>query len=377
MLSATPPATAPHNSAVLLQRCDNAISNDDVKRILAPLNCYLEGAIPSVLIRVREILTDPTKTITEFHSMIGGKNALYAGCHSVQFLGPEDFFAKWLSGLIDRLESGQACFGLPPASHRLRALLGDADVHSYIRLFLYRTYFKIRKERERFKPRQELCSLWFGDNNNVMGLVISPTRRGNEWVSDIKEISKVPYDYWTVGHVLHEGLHYPHRDVPVKFEDVSAFLRFYRNYYTEKSKSKYEKGIALRYAHYLEQSTKIEDEPLLIPEFRYGGAIRKHQFRLDFTVLNVHVTKYMGFEASPWSTHGKCEADLSPKGRYQQEYAKRNAYLDRFGIPIVTWTDDSLRDLDDCFRKIANRLAARPPVPVSSAQQLQRLMACP
>lgn len=59
------------------------------------------------------------------------------------------------------------------------------------------------------------------------------------------------------------------------------------------------------YCDFVRNAKKPEDVPLLIPEFRYGGQAAKHEYRLDFCVIDADSMDKIGFELSPWSTHGE------------------------------------------------------------------------
>ena len=130
----------------------------------------------------------------------------------------------------------------------------------------------------------------------------------------------------------------------------------------------YEQGIADRYIQYLQKSSNIYDEPFLIPELRYAGLEKEHKYRLDFAVLNPHVMKSTGFELSPASTHQaisgirtKTQQQINQELalRWNKEMTKRNEYFSNFEIPIVTFTDDELQNLDSCFQRIEYYLAQR------------------
>lgn len=84
------------------------------------------------------------------------------------------------------------------------------------------------------------------------------------------------------------------------------------------------------------------DIPLLIPELRYGGLAAKHEYRLDFTIVNPHTLSKVGFELSPWSTHGELtgtkaksqkEINAEARANFEKEMRKLKAYFRKLGIP--------------------------------------------
>lgn len=52
---------------------------------------------------------------------------------------------------------------------------------------------------------------------------------------------------------------------------------------------------------------------------------------------------------------------------------KRNSYFAQFEITTITFTDDDLSDLDDCFKRIQHHLSKRATQKVSLRDQLARL----
>src|SRR5208283_4406221 len=107
-------------------------------------------------------------------------------------------------------------------------------------------------------------------------------------------------------------------------------------------------AIADQYANYLEDSDDHAQEPFLIPELRYAGLEKKHKHRLDFSILNAHTMQFVGFELSPYSTHGEITG-IKKKPQiainkelaetWAREMGKRNDYFENFGISTVTFTD--------------------------------------
>ena len=184
---------------------------------------------------------------------------------------------------------------------------------------------------------------------------------------------------------MRTGLVYPREDNRRRFENLDSFYEFYYDNIARSTNSLYEKRICEKYIEYLQESSCPLEEPFLIPEFRYLGLCRDHMYRLDFTVLNQHTRKYVGFEISPASSHmsiarakERTQKDMNEELRekWEKEMSKRNSYYKNFDISVVSFTDSRLQDINTCFEEIRRTLMARPEErgPVSTQKQrLQQL----
>jgi hypothetical protein len=319
------------------------------------------------------------RSVPSLHGVIGGKNNTYVDSVRDQFATPEDFQARWIDGLLaDAKGKGDG------SAVRLIAYLQDEGFREYTLVFLERNFYKNHLERTRAKPDATLWQLWFGDNKMPWGLLIAPAFRRGAWTNDVSEIRRARYHYWSIGHVLATGVVDPDQQGLVEFRNLEQFLVFYRAVLKRISNSQYEHAVFDRYAAYLERSPSPELEPLLIPELRYGGLDIDHKYRLDFTVLNAHTMEFVGFEFSPFSTHGavkgmrdKTQAQVNAEGaqRWANEMSKRNAYFADFGISTVTFTDPDLADMDGCFSAVQRALSARAVDSPSLSDELKRLEA--
>lgn len=326
------------------------------------------------------------KSIHSFHAHIGMHNNTFVDSVRTRFVDPNDFINQWVSGLLARVSSEARKAGGFPSEETLSAgmiyllkVLNDELLRKYTFTFLTRNFYRNYKERVRAKPNENLWSLWFGSGTLVWGLLISPSLRMNEWTNDKSEMRRENYNYWTVRHVLETGLIDPESEQPVVFTTTKEFSSFYRSVLKRVSNSVYEREIADLYMNYLNESKNPLDEPFLIPELRYAGKDIEHKYRLDFAVLNPYSMKMTGFEISPSSSHmsvkgmkGKTQKsvneDLSAK--WDKEMDKRNEYFSKYGISIVTFTDENLKDIDMCFMKIKEALNERK----SEAQNLSYTM---
>ena len=150
------------------------------------------------------------------HGIIGGKNNEYVDAVRSQFSDSKSFIAKWLNGLLDRIaeiEERQLRFDghVHPDSgaHDIARFLKDPIGQKYTFVFLRRNFYRQFNARTRFKPPDNLWSIWFGGKGHVYGVLIAPAFRNGKWTNDKSEMRRAPYVYWTVGHVLSTGLATP------------------------------------------------------------------------------------------------------------------------------------------------------------------------
>jgi hypothetical protein len=140
------------------------------------------------------------------------------------------------------------------------------------------------------------------------------------------------------------------------------------------TKSNYQIEIAKRYCSFVRASVKPEQVPLLIPEIRYNHEGRKHEYRLDFLVVNPYTMDKIGFELSPWSSHGQLsgkakslkELNEEAKGNFEKEIRKIKAYFQKYNIYTLVYTDSDLQNLDSVWAEISSYLSPNePPVQLS------------
>jgi hypothetical protein len=313
-------------------------------------------------------------SLHSLHGTIGSKNRQYADVVNNQFSDPKEFIAYWLKGFLDYVGD----YRYSP----LRNLLKDDEFRNYTFTFLERNFYRNLIARTRFKPDDSLWSIWFGGGTLTWGLVIAPVLRGGIWTNDVSEIRRADYMYWTIGHVMATGLIDPESSTPVRFGSVDELMTFYRSILKRVSNSDYEQEFCDLYIDYISKSPNKMEEPFLIPEFRYAGLERKHEHRLDFTILNPHTRDLIGIELSPNSTHMAVKGikeklqktvneELSEK--WGKEMKKRNDYFSSFGITTLTFTDTNLKDTTNCFEEIKKYLSARPTESINLNNELERL----
>lgn len=337
------------------------------KELIAQLTEDLNDRRDYVLERASDLLKREI-TISSLHGKIGGKNNDFTNCVEDKFINFQDFYSAWLNEFNDRCEQNDVKLHEGGSLSDLLTLFSDKDIREYTELFLERNFIKNYRARVRSKPEESLWKIWFG-NELVHGLFIAPANTSDGGVRiDKSEIRRAGYNYWTIGHVMSTGLYDPEDKDFYHFDTETELLKYYVRIIKKLSKSQYEKKICVKYVEYLDQSKDILSEPFLIPEFRYEGLEKKCRYRVDFTVLNPYTFKFVGFELSPSSSHmsvsgikDKKQAEVNEelKEKWEKEMHKRNEYLQRYGVTLVTFTDSDLQDIDKCFDVIASVLSER------------------
>lgn len=337
------------------------------KELIAQLNDELAIRREYVLERASELL-DRDVSISSLHGKIGGKNNTYTDCVNSTFINFQEFFSAWLKEFNNRCEQDDVKLYEGGSLSDLLTLFSDKDIREYTELFLERNFIKNYLARVRNKPEESLWKIWFG-NEVVFGLFIAPAVCPDGSIRiDRSEIRRARYNYWTIGHIMYTGLYDPENNSFYRFSNVDEFLKFYQMILKRLSKSHYEKEVYARYIDYLINSKEVFSEPFLIPEFRYEGSEKKCKYRVDFTVLNPYTFKFVGFELSPSSTHmsvsgirdkKQVEVNEELKEKWEKEMHKRNEYLERFGVTLVTFTDSDLLHIDKCFATIYSVLSER------------------
>lgn len=327
-------------------------------------------------------LKDDVLAITGYrneHSLnatYGGKYAEYIDIKNEVIDSPEQFIALYVRGFLSVLEDLGAA--ARPGNTYFDAhshIKKSNKVLRWLKLFLARTYLRNYDALTRKRPEVEEAEIWIGQENASYGLFVTPRFKNGAWENDKSEIRHFKANYWTIGHVLQTGFVIPDEDDRIEFTSVEQYLKFFRQTLVRNSGSKHEMEIAKRYCTFVQGSERPLDVPLLIPELRYGGKVARHEYRLDFTIIDPFSLPKVGFELSPWSTHGRLERtkDKTPKqineeaqANFEKEMRKLKAYFRKRGIPIIVYTDTDLCDPDAIFADMAEYLT-----PTRRAKQLE------
>ncbi len=317
--------------------------------------------IESIKLKLREMLTDVLEETgleneQSLNAKIGSKNDDFFDLKNDVIHSQEEFVSRWLEGMkSSALEDGVA-------AHLAiwKLLKKHKKFREYTVLFLKRSYLKHFDELSKNRPGVEDAELWIGQENANYGLLVSPRFRKDAWENDQSEIRAFTKAYWTIGHVMATGLVIPGKEKIFKFSDVEQYLLFFQDTLVRNSGSKYEYEIAGHYCDYVRKQADPNQVPLLIPEFRYAGLEKKHVYRLDFLLINPYTLDKIGFELSPWSTHGYLSktSGLTQKkinemaaDNFAKEMKKHRAYFKEHSVMCLIYTDEDLRNTKNLFNE--------------------------
>lgn len=311
---------------------------------------------------------------SSLNALIGGKAAEYIDLHHEVILSADAYVNLYLRGFKESLS--------PPGpfanNHRCNYEIIKASpaAQEYCLLFLRRAFLKHYDELVRVRPHLDQSQIWIGQNNADYGLLITPrwNKIREDWENDRSEIRHFPKDYWTVGHVLETGLVVAGDPDKVEFNDVDQYLTFFKNVLVRASASPYEREIAKRYVEFVKAAAEPERVPLLIPEFRYDGKEAKHKYRLDFTIIDPYTMQKVGYELSPWSTHGylskikgltQAKINEMAKDNFEKEMEKHRSFFKKHDIYSLIYTDTQLAAIDTVFKDMKKYLS-----PIDTVVQL-------
>lgn len=329
--------------------------------LIGKMDADLAAMLPQVL-EETEIASQASLNAT-----IGGKAAQFIDLHHEVILSPEQYVMLYMRGFKRAMSPVDA--PRPDANRRnFEKFRASKAAQAYFLLFLKRSYLKHFAELSRKRPPLEESEVWIGQNRAHYGLLVTPIWREDrlEWCNDRSEIRHFPKLYWTIGHVLRTGLVVPGDPDRITFRQVDDYLTFFKNVLVRASGSPHERGIAERYVAYVRAAAVPESVPLLIPEFRYGGTAAAHRYRLDFCIVDPFTMRKVGFELSPWSTHGRltgiaaltqAEVNDIARGNFEREMAKHKAFFREHGVYALIYTDADLLDLDRVFDDMKQYLA--------------------
>lgn len=338
--------------------CDDVELQKRERRI-EEISRKLEELLPNVL------EDTGLKSRQSLHAKFGGKNAIFLDIQHEVINFPGQYINLWLQGFMSHLEKLGPSAKYSEEYKNFLLLKSHESLMKYVLLFLERMYLRNFEALLKVRPKPEEAVIWIGQERASYGLLIAPRFHDGNWENDKSEIRHFKQKYWTIGHVLETGLVVPFKEDIIKFYNVEQYLTFFKNVLVRNSGSPYEMGIAERYCKFVRASAKPSEVPLLIPEFRYGGIEKNHQYRLDFCVIDPFKLSKVGFELSPWSTHGKlthlkdktqAEINRLAQANFEREMLKIKSFFRKYGIVVLVFTDSDLADLDSVFEQIKNFL---------------------
>lgn len=317
-------------------------------RMIKEIKIKLRELLPTVL---SDLKLDNEQSL---NAIIGSKTDEFLDLKNDVIRSPEEFISHWLQGLKkSAIEDGVA-------KHALiwNQLKKYESYRKYLHLFLRRSYLTHYDELSKNRPAVEDAEIWIGQQNANYGLLVSPRFKDGKWENDKSEIRAFNKVYWTVGHVMETGPVIPSKNKIFKFSDIEQYLLFFQDTLVRNSGSSYEYEIAGYYCDYVRNQDAPELVPLLIPEFRYASLLRKHIYRLDFMVINPYTLSKVGFELSPWSTHGylakisgltQAEINKMASDNFAKEMRKHRAYFKEHNVVCLIYPDELLADTKKLF----------------------------
>lgn len=308
--------------------------------------------------------------VSSLNATYGGKMQEYVNVKFNTFTDAENFIAQYIQGFINKVESipiTERIFS--PYYKALKYVQDNKVVKEWLLIFLERTFLKNYELYTRIKPENESEALiWIGQECASYGIGITPRFANDQWENDKSEIRSFDKKYFSIGHILKTGLLIPNENEIINFNTAEDYLIFFKSVIVRLSKSVHEKEIAERYCNYVREKEYNEDIPLLIPEFRYNGIEKAHKYRLDFCILDYTNSTKVGFELSPWSTHGELKStkDKTQKiineeaqNNYYKEITKYKNYFIKYGITVLAYTDQDLENPDVIFEDIKKYLEGK------------------
>jgi len=297
-------------------------------------------------------------SVFSLHGKIGGKFAQFIDIQNEVINSPEHFISLYLEGYKNDLQERGTYVENSNAYETYKLLRRHSIFKDYLFLFLRRVYLRNYDALSRKRPKIEEAEIYIGQNNANYGILITPRFYNGFWENDKSEIRHFKKQYWSIGHILETGFIIPGKNDKITFKDIPDYLNFFVNVIVRNSGSKYEMEIAELYRDYVLKHDRPENIPLLIPEFRYEGIDVMHKYRLDFTIIEPNELNKIGFELSPWSSHGELKGiknlnqkqiNEKAKGNFEKEMEKHKNYFKKHGIFTLIYTDEDLKNTVEIF----------------------------
>ncbi len=347
--------------------------NDD-KKLRQKRIDFLKKEIDSVSEKILSITG--YRNIHSLNGTYGGKYAEYIDTKNAVIDTTEQFRSLYYQGFLRKLEELGSDAKIGNVRYDAFVKYRDnKEVQVWLDYFLERTFLKNYEALSKVRPKDEDAFIWIGQENASYGIFITPRFVNGQWENDNSEIRHFKPTYWSIGHILKTGFVIPSEDDKIIFNDIEQYLAFFKNTLVRYSRSKHEVEIAKRYCEYVRKLTNQKDVPMLIPELRYEGIKRDHKYRLDFTIINPYNMSKIGFEISPWSTHGeltgtnnKTQKKINEEAlaNFEKETKKMKSYFLNRDITVLVYTGTELDDYDQIFSNIQKYLT-----PQNTSKQLE------
>lgn len=295
------------------------------------------------------------KNEAALHGYLGGKNKNILNLETGVYFSEELFISEWLKGLDECSKTSCLTGDFVGLKRKIK---NNVNFRNYTFLFLRRMFLKNYESYTRNKPSFDKSYYWIGLNNCDYGLFVSPRFKQNKWENDKSEIRKTKFEYWTIGHILQTGLTLPNINEKMNFHNLEDLLSFYTKVLVRSTGSKYQKEIGEYYCDYVRTTENYKEVLFLFPELRFLGKAIKHKYRLDFSIINEAEQKRIGFEISPWSSHGQLSGIKNKTQKEVNEEAAFNNYKDNhksieyfseYNITCLTFSGNDLNNIKALF----------------------------
>ena len=299
--------------------------------------------------------------VLSLNAKIGSKHAHFIDIENEVIHSADHFCSLYMEGYLQLISKDWRTIEYSNDKETFDLLKKHKIFREYLYIFLKRTYLRNYEALSKKRPKAEDAEIWIGQENANYGLLVTPRFVNSKWENDKSEIRHFKPKYWTIGHVLETGLLIPNENERMTFKNSDEYLNFFKNVLVRNSGSIHETKIAKKYTEFVRSSSNPLDVPLLIPEFRYGGLAKKHKYRLDFTIIDPVELNKIGFEFSPWSSHGylaktselnQKQINELAKDNFESEMKKHKDYFKRHGIFVLIYTDTDLKNIDVLFEDI-------------------------
>jgi len=333
-------------------------------RMLTSLKAQRRALQPAVFKELADIEGGKYCNELSLNAFIGGKTADYIALPDEVISTPMEYQSKWLSGLKESAAVSSSSGRNPRHVRMYELVTGDfPSFRRYLAVLLESSFLKHYEEHYKIKPKIDESEYWFGNNDDVFGLLVTPRFYAGQWENDKSEIRHFRHPYWTISHVMATGLCYMGESRMRTFSNIGDYLQFFRDM-VRRARSPLQLAIADRYVELVNNHADPGSVPLLIPELRFDPHKNRHLHRLDYLLINPWSMEKFGFEFSPWSTHGKLkgagrsmsEYDADAKANFEAEMRKHKNYWRRYGVSYVIYTDTDLASPDTIWADIVRHL---------------------
>ena len=317
--------------------------NPNIKKKIIKINRKLLTIRSDALHQYRNILKqigkDPQKNyVDSLHGFISNLKSKTLNLNGIKYESFDEIFNAYYTFFLNNLEKSKK-------NEKTEIIIRNELLMKYIKLYLERDFYRHIFPITREKVEEDLSEIYFGSNyskaknKNMKALFIKTRNKGlnvnKKWESHYAHIKNAKYIYYSIGHLLKEGI-----ILNNERRYFNSIKEFYQLDGLIETRDEYR--FLNCYLDYISKFDNLEKIPLLIPQFRFDKDKIKHKYRLDFLIMNYNMypAQKIGIELSRKQTHIN---DYDRK--------KRNSFFEKYGITILEFTDDDLKDISKLFKE--------------------------